>query len=661
MAPPTQTVPQLFTEMQKSIQKQDFKNVVRCANLILHTKEGNHDQDALHCKTVALIEQEKYADCIRGLNEIENEFYFEKAYCFYRLHDNENALKVLENSSDEKCEELRAQIYFRLERWDEAYQIYQNALRNTVDSFEPERIANLIACAAMVTQFRPDLPHEDFDHKVAGDSYEAAFNEACRLTGTSQYAEAQDELVRAEKLCKVAFEDQEEDLNSELASIRFQLGYLHQIQGKKNEALSAYNLVLNTSDDAVTSALTNHNLGTLNKDGNILDSRKKFKGIQATNVDAKLTKAQREITKKNRALLALYSGKPSECRKILGNSTSADDEIVNASILFQEKEFGQASSMLIKWGKKHAKTELALIKAAAMFVQSEQLDNCANMLLILPPKVLHHPVITDLLISIYTELDQGAKAVKVLDEAIVFHKTSGGAAGGDNLVKMLRRSARYKLDSGDAKAAAQLLEEIHKNQPNDVAVLAELIGAYSTFDKERAEKTASKLPPLEKLTEGLNIEEVEQWAKVASWAKKPIKTKVEEKPVAPSATVADEVDGKTKNLEKKRKKRKPKYPKTFNPDGENGPIDPERWIPLRDRTYYKGKRRDKKGKIGKGNQGTAGQEKITAALDMSQKTSVQSPKPSRSLESPSGPRQERPTGKPKPKKKAAKGKGKKKF
>ena len=109
---------------------------------------------------------------------------------------------MLENSSDEKCEELRAQIYFRLERWDEAYQIYQNALRNTVDSFEPERIANLIACAAMVTQFRPDLPQEDFDHKVAGDSYEAAFNEACRLTGTSQYEEAQDELVRAEKLCK---------------------------------------------------------------------------------------------------------------------------------------------------------------------------------------------------------------------------------------------------------------------------------------------------------------------------------------------------------------------------------------------------------------------------------------------------------------------------
>ena len=95
--PVVQTVPQMFSEVQKSISKQDYKNVVKLANKILHTKEGNHDMDALKCKTIALIEQEKYADCIRGLNEIENEFYFEKAYCFYRLLDNENALKVLEN------------------------------------------------------------------------------------------------------------------------------------------------------------------------------------------------------------------------------------------------------------------------------------------------------------------------------------------------------------------------------------------------------------------------------------------------------------------------------------------------------------------------------------------------------------------------------------
>lgn len=648
--PVVQTVPQMFSEVQKSISKQDYKNVVKLANKILHTKEGNHDMDALKCKTIALIEQEKYADCIRGLNEIENEFYFEKAYCFYRLLDNENALKVLENGTDEKCEELRAQVYFRLERWDEAYFIYQNLLRNTADDFEPERIANLIACSAMVAQFRNDLNSEEFEHNVKGETHEAAFNEACRLTGNGNYEEAHSELARAEKLCRNTFEEQEDEMGNELSSIRFQVGYLNQIEGKRNESISAYNLVLETCDDSFISALANHNMGTINEDKNILDSRKRFKGIQATNVDAKLTSAQKAATKKNRALLALYNDKPAECRKILGVATG-DDEIINASILFQEKEFEQASSELMKWGNKNAKTELALLKAAAMFVQSNQLENCAKMLLILPNEVKHHPVVTDILVSIYTELEKDESAVKILDDAIVFHKSKGGAGSGAQLVQMLRRSARYKLDSGDAKAAATLLEEIHSKQPEDIAVLAELIGAYSTFDEEKSKLTASKLPSLETLTEGINIEEVEVWAKANTY--KRIPKKVEEV-IKEENTIAAQATQKLKK--KSKKKRKPLYPKSYNPDGENAPIDPERWTPLRERTYYKGKRRDKKGKIGKGNQGTAGQEKLTEALDMSKKTSVQSPKNVRSVDSPVGPRQAGgPAGKPGKKKAGKKG------
>jgi signal recognition particle subunit SRP72 len=51
----------------------------------------------------------------------------------------------------------------------------------------------------------------------------------------------------------------------------------------------------------------------------------------------------------------------------------------------------------------------------------------------------------------------------------------------------------------------------------------------------------------------------------------------------------------------KKKKRKIRLPKNYDP---NVPIDPERWLPLRERSYYKG-RRNKKNKfnIGKGTQG----------------------------------------------------------
>ena len=46
-------------------------------------------------------------------------------------------------------------------------------------------------------------------------------------------------------------------------------------------------------------------------------------------------------------------------------------------------------------------------------------------------------------------------------------------------------SARWKLDTGDAVGAAAMLAEIHEKNPDDVAILAELIGAYASFDSAK--------------------------------------------------------------------------------------------------------------------------------------------------------------------------------
>jgi hypothetical protein len=52
------------------------------------------------------------------------------------------------------------------------------------------------------------LNPEEFEHNVKGETHEAAFNEACRLTGNGNYEEAHSELARAEKLCRNTFEEQ---------------------------------------------------------------------------------------------------------------------------------------------------------------------------------------------------------------------------------------------------------------------------------------------------------------------------------------------------------------------------------------------------------------------------------------------------------------------
>lgn len=53
---------------------------------------------------------------------------------------------------------------------------------------------------------------------------------------------------------------------------------------------------------------------------------------------------------------------------------------------------------------------------------------------------------------------------------------------------------------------------------------------------------------------------------------------------------------------KKKKKKKVKLPKNYDP---NAPIDLERWLPLKERSYYKGKRNKKKNQnaVGRGTQG----------------------------------------------------------
>ncbi len=63
-------------------------------------------------------------------------------------------------------------------------------------------------------------------------------------------------------------------------------------------------------------------------------------------------------------------------------------------------------------------------------------------------------------------------------------------------------------------------------------------------------------------------------------------------------SVATDLNKKKKN---KKKKKKVQLPKNIDP---NVPIDAERWLPLRERSYYKDKRK-KKGQsgIGKGTQG----------------------------------------------------------
>lgn len=72
---------------------------------------------------------------------------FEKAYCLYRLNQVANALKTIENISNPslKAKELKAQILYRLEKYEDCFAVYRDIIKNSNDEYEEEREANLAA------------------------------------------------------------------------------------------------------------------------------------------------------------------------------------------------------------------------------------------------------------------------------------------------------------------------------------------------------------------------------------------------------------------------------------------------------------------------------------------------------------------------------------
>lgn len=72
---------------------------------------------------------------------------FEKGYCLYRLNQISEALKVIENVQNPslRIKELKAQILYRLERYQNCFEVYRDIIKNSHDEYEEERETNLAA------------------------------------------------------------------------------------------------------------------------------------------------------------------------------------------------------------------------------------------------------------------------------------------------------------------------------------------------------------------------------------------------------------------------------------------------------------------------------------------------------------------------------------
>lgn len=564
------------------------------------------ESKAAKCKAVSLIQLSKFDEALKFIEKCQSvqELIFEKAYCEYRLNRPQDSFKTIEsakiNPLPPSLKELKAQVLYRLEQFDECFNLYRDIVKNSTDDYEEERTTNLSAVVANLVSQGTDKKMPDFRE----NTYELLYNSGVALSGSGNYSDAEKKLKASEKMCREFLEEDEtmteEDIENELAIIRVQLAYCLQMQGRSKEASVIYAETLkNKPSDPALIAVASNNSVVINKDQNVFDSKKKIRAAMVDAVEHKLNSRQKKSIAVNNCILALFTNQvdlPQVVNKLVARYPDLEFQasLIHACQYVKDKKYKEAVEVLEKYVKKNPKLSFdinfALIQ---LHLMSNNKSKAIEVLQSLDSDRKFSPGVVSALVSLYLGNNDKQAASEVLKNAVDWYKKNKTTTG--DLTGMWRQAADFHLRGGEADTAAKSLEELLRSNPSDMKILAQLVIAYAQFDPKKAQEASKKLPALETLTTQSEIDELEatNWMMIAKAVKKkPIKS--DQSPGTPSSEIAQK-----KN---KKRKRKNKLPKNYDP---NAKPDPERWLPKQERTGYRKKKDRRVKEVMKGSQGMA--------------------------------------------------------
>uniref|UniRef100_A0A8C8RYN7 Signal recognition particle subunit SRP72 n=1 Tax=Pelusios castaneus TaxID=367368 RepID=A0A8C8RYN7_9SAUR len=607
----------LWSEVNRGGQNGDFGRALKSINKLLQLNKD--DATALHCKVVCLIQNGNFKEALSVIHThtkvlTSDSITFEKAYCEYRLNRIENALKTIQSASQQtdKLKELYGQVLYRLERYDDCLAVYRDLIRNSQDDYEEERKTNLSAVVAAQSTWEKVEPE---NLGLQEGTYELCYNAACALIGQGRLNEAMKNLQKAEDLCRQSLSEDsdvtEEDIEAELAIIHGQMAYIMQLQGRTEDALQLYNQIikLKPTDVGLLAVIAN-NIITINKDQNVFDSKKKVKLTNAEGVEHKLSRKQLQAIEFNKALLAMYTSQADQCRKLSASLQSQNPEhllpvLIQAAQLCREKQHAKAIELLQDFAEQSPANaaEIKLTMAQLKIAQGSVTKACIILRSI--EELRHKPGMVSALVTMYSHEEDIDSAIEVFTQAIQWYQEYQPKSPVH--LSLIREAANFKLKYGRKKEAISDLEELWKQNPQDVHTLAQLISAYSLVDPEKAKVFSKHLPSSDTMSLKVDVEALEN---------SPGATYVRKKGGKLTGENQQKEQGQG-DVKKKKKKKKGKLPKNCDPKVTP---DPERWLPMRERSYYRGRKKGKKkDQIGKGTQGAT--TAATSELDASKTAS----------------------------------------
>lgn len=252
----------------------------------------------------------------------------------------------------------------------------------------------------------------------------------------------------------------------------------------------------------------------------------------------------------------------------------------------RENKAAKAEELLGQFAEKFPEKSKSVLLARAQIAASASHPHVAAESLSKITDIQHFPATVATIVALKDRAGDNDGAAAVLDSAISWWSNS--MTENNKLGILMPQAASFKLRHGQEEEASRLYEEIVKKHKSTDALVG-LVTTLARVNVEKAETYEKQLKPLP----GLKAVDVDNLEKTSG-------AKPMEGAAAAASAMQEEVK---KEKAKKKRKRKPKYPKGFDPANPGPPPDPERWLPRRERSSYRPKRKDKRAAQIRGSQG----------------------------------------------------------
>ncbi|KAA6414020.1 MAG: signal recognition particle [Lasallia pustulata] len=587
----------------------DHEEVLKACNTALKQSKG--DLDALHVKAVALLKLDRYEDALRVLEEggdkLKERGLLERAYALYKVGDLE-AAKIFAKSvgGSRGARHVEAQATYRLEEFVQTAELYKQ-LSTSQAAFENEENDLRINSGATDAQLEWTKQGHLVQKKKPGredlEAFETAYNAACGSIARGELGQGEVLLKRAKDLCSSLEELSEQEKNAELLPIGVQQLYVLCRLGKVNEAekLASEIAIQDIPDLSTQQIAKNNKLTSSTQPSNPYLSHRFFHSSPTLLKSDKFFAFQTDIMRRNSLTLDLLESKFTG----VANSTSKalSDEHLPATTaringLSVLNAAAHAQNQLGKHGLKEIlpllekrPTDLGLIMT---IVQLYILTNNHGTAITVMESLLKRlddsnepndqdvrfaPGLVAVVVSLYTVQGRKSHIRSELARAASYWRRKPKPQ-----TRLLRAAGLALLESPneeDLKTAAEIFDTLRKQDTNDGFAIAGYIASHATYSPSQVEPEVERLTPVSRLTADIDVAALEAAG-------------IPQIVTAATTTASRKrgLDGKDKPAIKR--VRKSKLPKDLDP---SKPPDPERWLPLRDRSNYrpKGKKGKQKG------------------------------------------------------------------